>query len=229
MNYIELKKGWYIRTWPGITKGELLRYRFDPVTMMMVAGGGMMVGGQVMGGLSAKAEGEAANAIAKYNANLKIQEAAEIQRQASEEAIDVQEAGQELMASQRASYLASGVNLQGTPMTVLNKTAYEIEKERLNILRQGQIGANYATSEANILRLQGKLAKKKGKTAFYSSLLSAGGTVLMAGSQLGFGGGGEKPPASFVPSGGAKKYYGSTSTSGTRNIWHGFTGQKKYG
>ena len=66
----------------------------------------------------------------------------------------------------------------------------ELELENLLIGHEGRVQAGRARSQAELDRLSGKLAKKRGKAARTASYLQAGGTLLAGFGMAGVGGGG---------------------------------------
>ncbi len=153
----------------------------DPVTLAIVAvsvGGGLQVLSQIQQGRAARETGKAQAAIAERNALL-AERQAEAERQAAVAEAKIQrEAGEELLARQRALFAKGGVELRGTPLAVVVDTAEKLEADRLTILRESAISAAQARGQADILRLQGRAAKARGGAAGRASVLAAGGTIL---------------------------------------------------
>lgn len=152
-----------------------------------------LIGGVVVSGVSAiqqkraiTTQRRAREAIAARNAELAERQAEE-ERQAAVEAAKVQEReGKKLLARQRAAFAVSGVEIgRGTPLSVVVETAKELKAEELTILREGAISAAQRKAEADIFRLRGEVAKRKGKAAGRAATLAAGGSILTGVGQIG--------------------------------------------
>ena len=74
---------------------------------------------------------------------------------------------------------------RGTPLSVVVETAAELKAEELTILREGAISAAQRKGEADIFRLRGEAAKKKGKAAGRAATLAAAGSILTGVGQVG--------------------------------------------
>lgn len=180
---IELKPNWFVRLPCPMTWLEMSRYRFDPISPwlvpLLIAGGAGVSGyGMYQQGAAAKAQGETEAAIAEYNAKILEQEAVE-RRKAAEYQAQVQEReGERLLGTQKALYGMSGVDFSGTPLSVIEETATELEMDRQMLLREGYTAAGRSGSQAAISRMQGTAAKARGTAAYRGGVLSAGGTIL---------------------------------------------------
>ena len=151
-----------------------------PITpfKLMIAGTIAQAGGMVIQGLAAKAQSETEAAILEQNAKIKEREA-EAERKAAEvEAEQFARRGKELIGTQRVGYAKGGVLAEGTPALLLEETAAELEKDRLQILKEGYLRGGFRESEATGLRFEGTAAKTRGTSALTGSVLSAGGTLL---------------------------------------------------
>jgi len=150
-----------------------------------IAGLGLQGVGMIQQGIAAREQGEAEARIAEYNAQLAERQAAEAEKAAAYEAGKQEKEGERLQARQRALYAKGGVQAIGTPLTVLEETEKELEMDRLMILREGKISSARARSQAQMARMRGEAAKKKGKSALIGSSLAAGGTVLTGLGKIG--------------------------------------------
>ncbi len=176
MEYLELKPGWVIRVPHGMTMMELARYRFDPITIALVTAAAVGTVSAVQQGRAARAQGDFQEKIAFRNAE-EARKAAEGQREAAAEAaIEQERRGKALKGRQRALFAKSGVELRGSPLAVLVETAQDLEADRLEILRQGAIGASSLEAQAGIIQAQGTAAKARGRATQRASVLSAIGT-----------------------------------------------------
>lgn len=141
--------------------------------------------GQIQEGMAAKAQGESEAAIAEYNAQLSEQRAKEAEKAAAYEAAMHEKKGERLQARQVAGYAKAGVEFRGAPLAVLEETERELTMDKMMILREGTISAAQAKSQAQISRMRGEAAKKRGKYAYRGALLSAGGTMMTGLSEMG--------------------------------------------
>lgn len=128
--------------------------------------------------------------VQEYNAALERQKALEAARKHRKDV-------QRLLATQRAKYAASGLEIsEGTPLELFAQTAYEGEMDARNILYVGEMRARGFEMSADLSQFQGKVALWRGKQQAYGTLLSgaaqASGTYYAgtAGGGGGTGGGG---------------------------------------
>jgi hypothetical protein len=146
---------------------------------LLFAGTAVGTIGAIQAGRAAKAQGQAEQDILNFNAQQKIKEAEEQRAAAAEEAAKFAKEGKRLRGTQRVAIARAGVLAsEGTPALLLEETAQELEADRMAILKQGFLQAEFAESQAFGLRFQGKSAAARGKAAKRGSLLAAGGTLL---------------------------------------------------
>ena len=152
----------------------------------LIAGATVSAVSAIQQGRAARAQASAQEAIAARNAQL-AERQAEAEQQAAIEAAAIQEEeGKRLLARQRAAFAVSGVEIgRGTPLSVVVETAAELKAEELTILREGAISAAQRKGEADIFRLRGEAAKKKGKAAGRAATLAATGSILTGVGQVG--------------------------------------------
>ncbi len=133
----------------------------------------------VQQGRAAKTQARFQEAIAARNAKL-AERQAEAEQEAALEAAKLQEReGKKLLARQKAAFAVSGVQTgRGTPLSIAVSTAADLKTEELTIIREGVISAAQRRGEADIFKLQGEAAKKKGKAAGRAATLAAGGSIL---------------------------------------------------
>ncbi len=165
----------------------ILATGLEPLVIPALIAGAVVSGvSAIQQGRAARAQARAREAIAARNAQL-AERQAEAEQQAAVEAAKVQEReGKKLLARQRAAFAVSGVEIsRGTPLSVVVKTAKELKAEELTILREGAISAAQRKGEADIFRLRGEAAKKKGKAAGRAATLAAGGSILTGIGQVG--------------------------------------------
>ena len=145
----------------------------------MGLGIGLLAAGQIYQGLAAKAQGESAQNLADYNAQLALREKAAIERRGKAESILQAKKASRQESSLRAKFGKAGVVAQaGVPLDILAEQAAESERENLLIGFDTQVAASQAQSQADLDILSGKIAKQKGKNAMTASMIGAGGTLL---------------------------------------------------
>jgi len=172
-------------------------------------------------GRAAEEQGDFQAKIAARNADQAIKEAEGKRQAASEAAIQIERQGRILKGRQTAGFAKSGVELRGSPLSVLIETAQDTEADRLTVLREGAIAGASDEFRAGILTAQGRAAKARGRTsaafgragrlsarargsaAKRASVLSATGTGLsgLGRSLPSLIQDTAKPPSSFVPTG----------------------------
>lgn len=160
----------------------------DPVTI----GATMAVVGTVAQGYAAKQQGEYQNDVAKYNARQMENEATRTRNKGTEEENKLRQRTAQLASKQRAQLATAGVDLGvGSAFDIQEDTQLMGEVDALRVRSNFQDQAQSLDDQADITRSQGKAAKKAGRTAFYTSILSGGGQVAgkwyTPKSQGGFG------------------------------------------
>ncbi|KKM70348.1 hypothetical protein LCGC14_1441660 [marine sediment metagenome] len=145
----------------------------------IIAGGVVTAVGQVRAGREAEAQAETQAAIAAQNARLKEFEAKAEQESAAAAAKAFAERGEQITSRQRVLFAKAGVDpSRGTPLSVVVKTAEELEADRLTILREGMISEAQRKAEARIFGLRGSAARRRGRAARRGATLAATGTIL---------------------------------------------------
>lgn len=109
---------------------------------------------------------------AKYNESMANQQALAAQQTAAANAERQRRAAQRQIGSMEASYAASGVSIEGSPMEILEQSAREAELDRLNILYGG---AQQAAGYRNTAALEGA----KSQNAMTSGILKAGSSLMI--------------------------------------------------
>ena len=176
---IRLKKDWYVRLPYPMTEMELAHYRFDPITIALIAATTMGAVGEIQAGKAGAAEAETQEAMMRYNVRLQEREAREIEARTAFEQKRQAEAGARVTSAMRAEMGAAGVIPSAeTSLLVQAKQASELELENLMIGYRGQVGAQRARSQAELDKLQAKIYKRRGKTAERAGYMRAGTTLL---------------------------------------------------
>lgn len=128
--------------------------------------------------VGAVAQGNSAKAMADYNAQVSENDAAAARAAANYEEGRLRERSARLLSAQRAAIAASGIDLEGSPLAVMEETALEAEMDALAIRQQGSVAAARSMSQAALSRMEGKAAK----TASY---FQAGASLLNGASAYG--------------------------------------------
>lgn len=154
----------------------------------------LAIAGTVVSAASAIAQGNAQNAMAKYNAKLAERDAEARRRQASMDEELSRSRSSAIMSRQRAVMAAAGVDTSsGTPLAIAEQSAEDAEMDALAIRYGGAIGAQRFQEEANLSRMQGRSAKQAGMfragstllTGFGSTPFNFGTTSTVPGGNLG--------------------------------------------
>jgi hypothetical protein len=155
------------------------KYRFDPVSALLIGGAVAGAGGQVYSGMAANAEGKSAQNMANYNSQLAEREANMTeQRTALQQKQQAEEASRR-QSTMRAGLGASGVvSTEGSPLLIQAEQASQDEFQNLLVGYQGQQEATALRSEATLQRQQGKMARKSGKNAMIGSFIGAGSSLM---------------------------------------------------
>jgi len=138
-----------------------------------------MAGGQIYSGLAANAEGKSAQNMANYNAALAEREAKMTeQKTAYQQKLQAEEASRR-QSTMRAGLGASGVvSTEGSPLLIQATQAAESEMENLMIGYGGRQEATALRSEATLQGMQGKMARKAGKSAMIGNFIGAGSSLM---------------------------------------------------
>jgi hypothetical protein len=172
------------------------KYRFDPVTMLVVGGTAMSAAGSIQGGMAAEAEGKSQQNMSNYNAALQEREAQQVEARTALQQKQQAEAADRAQSTMRAGLGASGaVTTDGSPLLIQAEQASQAEMENLMIGYSGQQEATAARSQGTLDVMSGKIARQRGQAGKTAGYLGAGSTLLTgfgtAGYYGGFGGGKE--------------------------------------
>ncbi len=140
---------------------------------LLLAGAGLQAYGEYQAG-------QEADAVSKYNQQVKEREAqAEEQRTMIESRKQAQAAARQ-MAQLRAGLGASGaVTTAGAPLAIVGEQARQSELENLEIGYQG-------TRQASQLRAEGQMLRREGRVQKRASRIQTG-TTLLTGFSTAFG------------------------------------------
>lgn len=148
----------------------------EPLTGMMILGGISALGtaASVAGSIQ---QGKQQEKVAEYNAAVAEQGAiAEEQKAAYEEEAHRKKV-KSILSSQQAAYGATGVDMEGSPLLVMEDTAAQGELDALAIRYGGDVAAAQKRSQANLYRMQGKNARTAGYINAGTSLLTGAANI----------------------------------------------------
>lgn len=198
MDYLELKSGWVIRVPPGMTMMELTHYRFDPVTIALVAGVGLQAAGAIQQARAGQQEveaieqsGEIAEAQAELDNEIALANKEELDRQAQAE-LDAGEiessrvARKEkfIRAAQRAAFGKTRIGIAGASLSVLTDTARQFALDRNLVLRNALLRSRSLLFRGQIQLAQGEFALSQGKAKKQASFISAEAAKLRSKAGL---------------------------------------------
>ncbi len=150
---------------------------------LAVIGAGVEAAGQIQAGRAAETEAKSAQNLAEFNARVQEREATARRQKAAFEQRRQAKRGERVKSALTASVAAAGGLGSPVAADLAAEQAAELELENLLIGFEGEVGARRAESQAEIDRLQGKVARRRGKAAVTASRFKAGTTLL-----TGFGG-----------------------------------------
>lgn len=129
-------------------------------------GTALSLAGTAVSVLGAIGQGNIAQAVGDYNAQLAEQNEVLARKQAAEEERRFRISMAKQLGSLRSAYARAGVTMEGSPMDVLAESAYTAELDALTIREGGRAQASTLRSEANLERLSGR-AQQTG--SYYSA------------------------------------------------------------
>ncbi len=127
--------------------------------------------GSIQAGKEAKFAGE-------MSAQIGEQEAVVQEQQAGVEADAIRDRNDRLAASQRTSFLKSGITLDGTASDVMYDSALAGELEALSAVYRGSVGANFSRKDAAISRYSGQAAARSYNLQAAGSILQGAGRAM---------------------------------------------------
>ncbi len=157
----------------------------DPVTLLILAGGGLAAASQIQEGRVAKAQGSFEKKIALRN-----QESLNRQAKAEEAASRLEERRiarkqKILQGRQLARIGKQGTGLADATLAALVDTATQFSIDRNLALRRGVFRAGGLRERGEIIAAQGRWAKTLGKQAQRLSYVKATGSLLAAAGAAG--------------------------------------------
>lgn len=155
---------------------------FDPGTVLFTVGAtevtlgavatAASIAGTAVSVMSAMNQGAAMQKQAEYNAQVAERQALAARQAASLEEERHRDKTRKLLSSQRAAIAASGLDLEGSPLAVMEETAAEAELDALLIRHSGNMSELQAKSQAAADRLAGRTARIQGYYGAGASLLN---------------------------------------------------------
>lgn len=138
----------------------------DPVTLTLIAAG--------ISATAVLAQGSAAEASGEYNAQIAEQNAELSEQQAAEAERRFRISSRRQLGSMRAAYSASGVILEGSPLDILEESAYTAELDALTIREGGRTQAAAFEAEARLAQLEGRQAVRTSQLSAFAELTGGG-------------------------------------------------------
>jgi hypothetical protein len=133
-----------------------------------------------VGVVSSLSQAQQQKSAAKYNEKLAENQAIGARQEAAAAADRQQRQSAKTIGTMQATYAASGVGLEGSPLEVLEESARNAELDRLTILWNGEGRAQGYQNTA-------ELERSRGKNAMASGYLSAAGSVVKGFAMSGGG------------------------------------------
>ena len=133
-----------------------------------------------VGVVSSLSQAQQQKSAAKYNEKLAENQAIGARQEAAAAADRQQRQSAKTIGTMQASYAASGVSTEGSPLEVLEESARNAELDRLTILWNGEGRAQGYQNTA-------ELERSRGKNAMASGYLSAAGSVVKGFAMSGGG------------------------------------------
>jgi hypothetical protein len=101
-------------------------------------------------------------------------EAVEVKRKTLQYVSKYRRLGSQVMGQAVSRYAKAGVEMEGTPLVVLNDSANEIEKDIANVIASGSAEEQKALLQASIYRMSAGLASLQSQSQAASALTKAG-------------------------------------------------------
>lgn len=144
-----------------------------------IAAIGTMVAGGVMSAQAQMQAGKDQEALAKYNARIKAEEAKQAEARGIFESQRQAEEAQRIKSNLRANIAGSGaLPTEGTPLLLEAKQSTELELDNLMIGYNALTDAQRLRQGASVDRLQGKIAARSGRNAAMATYMNTGGSIL---------------------------------------------------
>jgi hypothetical protein len=139
-------------------------------------GAGIAALGAISQGQAQQRAGKAEEQAAAMNATIAARDAAIVRDQAKADVALLQREKVRNIGAARAQYGASGVTLDGSPLDILEQSAYNAELDKQTILYKAEVEATGYLDSAALERMRGTNARREGNAR-------AGSTILLGGAQ----------------------------------------------
>lgn len=154
----------------------------DPLTWAII-GTTAAIASAGMSAVGAMNSAKAKKNAAVFNAQVAERDATVSRQQAASDADASHRESVRRIGLMRASYGASGVTPEGSPLDVLASSAAEAKLDELNIRYRGELKAVGYTDTAKLDRASGDVAMSQGMTNATSALLGGVGSAASMGVQ----------------------------------------------
>jgi len=146
--------------------------------MAFQAAAAMAVVSSVAAARQASAMGKYNQQVQERNAQIAEQEKEVLEKRLEFDLARFDQEVQKLQGETRVGILKSGAVLSGTGLNVLRYNAEQAEKEKNVMKYNSQVAQSQAIEKANFARIQGSLARQKGRAAATAYYLKAGTSLL---------------------------------------------------
>jgi len=143
------------------------------------------MGFNIVSAVASVAAARQASAMGKYNQQVQERNAqvAEQEKESLEKRLEFDLARfdqdvQKLQGETRVGILKSGVVLSGTGLNILRYNAEQAEKEKDVMRYNSQVAQSQAVERANFARIQGSIARQRGRAAATQAYFRAGASLL---------------------------------------------------
>lgn len=130
------------------------------------------LGSAAVSAVGAIQQGRHQSAMAEYNARVAENDAVAAKQAAGYEEDRFRDRAAKVRSAQRAAIAKSGIDLEGSPLAVMEETAVEAEMDALAIRQQGSVESARARSRAALDRMEGRAAKSASYWNAASSVLN---------------------------------------------------------
>lgn len=125
----------------------------------------------------AQQQGAAGQAAAQYNYQTNQYNAQIAIQQAKDEEAKLRVSARKTIGAARANYGASGVQMEGSPLDVLEESAANAEMDALSVRHRGELKAWSYKANAGLNLLEGESAKAASQIGVTSALLGGAANV----------------------------------------------------
>ena len=125
--------------------------------------------------------------VQERNAQVKEQEAAQVEKQLEFDLVRFDQQFERLEGETTTAILKSGADLSGSGLRILRYNAEQAELQKDIMEYNAKIGQSQKMEEASVARIQGSLAKMEARQAQLGYYAKAGQSLLSLGSSFGGG------------------------------------------